>query len=135
MISFNIETNFSLDNQKELSNWISNVISNEGFSEGDIIYIFCDDHYLLELNKEFLGHDTLTDIISFDYVVGKQINGEIYISVDRIVENAKELGVDFFEELLRVMIHGILHYCGFNDKSKEEVGLMRAKEDYYISKF
>ena len=135
MISFNYETNFSLPRKKEVSHWISGAIKSEGFTEGEIMYVFCDDEYLLKLNKEFLNHDTLTDIISFDYVVGKQVNGEIYISIERVTENASELKIEFFTELLRVMIHGILHYCGFRDKSKDEIKLMREKEEFYISKF
>ena len=90
MISFNYETNFNLDTELELSNWISTIINQEGFKEGDLNYIFCDDEYLYKINVEFLNHDTLTDIISFDYTVGKQINGDIYISVERVLENAKD---------------------------------------------
>lgn len=133
MISFNYETEFRLLNEIQVSNWIASVISEENFKEGEINYIFCDDEYLLKLNIEFLDHDTLTDIISFDYTMGKQINGDIYISIERVEENAKDFKVGFILELNRIMVHGILHYCGFNDKTKAEEKLMRSKENYYIS--
>ncbi|WP_323027087.1 rRNA maturation RNase YbeY [Gelidibacter japonicus] len=134
MISFNYETNFELDNEDKLSSWISNTISDEGFKEGEINYIFCDDAYLLNLNIEFLDHDTLTDIISFDYTMGKLISGDVYISIDRVRENAKDFNVSFENELSRVMIHGILHYCGYKDKTDSDTSEMRSKENYYISK-
>ncbi|RXJ52427.1 rRNA maturation RNase YbeY [Gelidibacter gilvus] len=134
MISFNYETDFELLNEDELSQWISDTIINEGFKEGEINYIFCDDAYLLDLNIEFLEHDTLTDIISFDYTLGKLIGGDVYISVERVKENAKDFAVTFENELCRVMIHGILHYCGYKDKSESDEAEMRSKENYYISK-
>lgn len=134
MISFNYETNFELTNEELLSHWIADTIDDEGFKEGEINYIFCDDAYLLDLNIEFLEHDTLTDIISFDYTLGKLINGDVYISVERVQDNAKDFGVTFENELSRVMIHGILHYCGYKDKTESEQMEMRSKENYYISK-
>ena len=132
MISFNYETDLQLDNEDNLSQWISNTIAEEGFNEGEINYIFCDDTYLLGLNIEFLDHDTLTDVISFDYTLGKLINGDVYISEERVRENALEFGVSFENELSRVMIHGILHYCGYKDKSELEEAQMRLKENYYM---
>lgn len=135
MISFNYETDLSLDNEEALSKWVSEMILEEGFSEGEINYIFCDDAYLLDLNIEFLEHDTLTDIISFDYTLGKLISGDVYISVERVRENAATFEVPFEEELRRVMIHGILHYCGYKDKSEEDAAIMRSKENYYINGF
>lgn len=132
MISFNYETNFSLNNEAELSKWISQVIISEGFIEGELNYIFCNDEYLLKLNIEYLNHDTLTDIISFDYTLGKQINGDIYISTERVLENSKDFDVSFIEELKRVMVHGVLHYCGYKDKTKSESKLMREKENHYL---
>lgn len=133
MISFNYETDFNLDNELELSNWISSVIHSEGFKEGEINYIYCDDDYLLKLNMEFLNHHMLTDIISFDYTTGNTIHGDIYISIERVLENANEFNVKFLEELNRVMVHGVLHYCGYKDKSKNEKQLMRDKENHYLS--
>ena len=131
MISFNYESDFKLHNEKELSIWISSVINSEVFKEGDINYIFCNDDYLLQLNQEFLNHDTLTDIISFDYTLGKEINGDIFISIERVLDNAKDYQVEFSNELHRVMVHGILHYCGYNDKTQKETQLMRVKENHY----
>ncbi|AXT18608.1 rRNA maturation RNase YbeY [Flavobacteriaceae bacterium AU392] len=132
MINFNFEKEFNLENESVIRNWISNTILNENCTEGEINYVFCNDEYLHKLNVEFLKHDTLTDIISFDYSVGKELHGDIYISIDRIEDNAKDFKVDFNSELQRVIIHGILHYCGYKDKSEEEAILMRAKEDHYL---
>lgn len=129
MIEFYYETDFRLSKSENLAKWISGVISHEGFDLGEIAYIFCDDAYLHQLNVEFLKHDTFTDIISFDNSVGNEIGGEIYISVERVRENAAEFGTSFEEELHRVMIHGILHYCGYKDKSSMEAEMMRNKED------
>ena len=133
MIAFNYETDFELVNEEKYSNWISNSIVNEGFEEGEINYIFCDDEYLHKLNVEFLNHDTLTDVISFDYCMGKLISGDIFISVERVQDNAKDLGITFDEELPRVMIHGVLHYCGFKDKSNDDAKQMRTKEEQYLT--
>lgn len=133
MISFNYEIDFELENSKEVKSWISKVILEENCSEGDINYIFCSDEYLHKINVEFLNHDTLTDIISFDYSVGKELHGDIYISIDRVTENASDYGTKFNDELDRVIIHGVLHYCGYKDKTKVEENLMRSKEDYYLS--
>jgi len=129
MIDFTFETDFQLENQTQLETWISDIITSEGFELGELLYVFCDDAYLNKLNVEFLNHDTLTDILSFDYKVGKQINGEIFISVERVADNAKDFETDFQEELHRVMIHGILHFCGLKDKTEEEEDLMRTKEN------
>ena len=132
MISFNYETNFNLENESELIAWISNTISNENRREGEINYIFCNDDYLHKLNVDFLNHDTLTDIISFDYSVGKELHGDIYISIERVADNAKDFYVDFSEELHRVMVHGVLHYCGYKDKTDADAKLMREKENHYL---
>ena len=133
MIAYNSEIEFELKNTEQVSNWISNVIVNEDCEEGEINYIFCSDDQLLEKNIKFLNHNDLTDIISFDYTMGRLISGDIFISVDRVVENAETFKVPFSDELNRVMVHGVLHYCGYKDKSKEDKGLMRAKEDSYLS--
>ena len=129
MITFNSETPFNLKASDKITIWIEDIISSEGYSVGEINYIFCDDAYLGKLNKKFLDHDTLTDIISFDYCVGKQVNGDIYISIDRVSDNAETYDVSFDTELNRVMIHGILHYLGYKDKTLDEKQSMRAKED------
>ena len=135
MISFNYENDFELANESEISTWLSNVIVSENKKEGDINYIFCDDEYLLEINQQYLDHDTLTDIISFDYCVGNELHGDIFISVERVLENALDFEVKFEEELLRVMAHGILHYCGYKDKSEVDEKLMRQKEEEKIKLF
>ena len=134
MISFNYETNFCLDSEDQLIKWIIDTIIAEKFKLGEIQYVFCDDNYLLKLNQEFLKHDTLTDIISFDYSVGKIIHGEIFISVERVKENAKAFQVLFKEELFRVIIHGVLHYCGYKDKTPNDSQIMTQKENYYLNK-
>ncbi|MGV6827966.1 MAG: rRNA maturation RNase YbeY [Flavobacteriales bacterium] len=134
MIEFFSETTFQLSNTETLSQWISSIIISEGFEEGEISYIFCDDDYLLKLNQEFLKHDTLTDIISFDNCLGKLINGDIFISVERVKENATLFKTSFTDELHRVMIHGILHFCGFKDKTKEQKETMRNKENLALQK-
>lgn len=134
MINFNYETAFLLENEDKVSTWILNTIVSEAFKVEEINYIFCDDKYLHKLNVEFLNHDTLTDIISFDYSVGKIIQGDIFISVERVVDNAKDFGVSFEEELHRVIIHGVLHYCGYNDKTDADAKLMRNKENHYLEK-
>ena len=132
MINFNYETNFSLADESRLSNWIINVISEEGCILDEINYIFCDDAFLLKLNVEYLNHDTLTDIISFDNSIGKIIQGDIFISVERVADNAKDFNVSLQEELHRVMVHGVLHFCGYKDKSESESMLMKQKENHYI---
>lgn len=129
MINFYSETDYELKKAKNISDWISGIIISEGYEEGEISYIFCDDEYLHKINVEFLGHDTLTDIISFDNRLGKLLNGDIYISIERVRANAITYTTNFETELHRVMIHGILHYCGYKDKTKEEILLMRSKEE------
>ena len=132
MITFNSETSFTLKNQKKLLKWISDVISSEGLQVGEINYIFCDDSYLNKINQEFLNHDTFTDIISFDYTLGKEVGGDVFISIERVLENAEKFNEVFENELHRVMIHGILHFMGYKDKTKKEKTLMRTKEDEKI---
>ena len=133
MIDFFSETEFNLQNSQEVASWISAIILNENFEEGELSYIFCDDEYLHKLNVEFLKHDTLTDIISFDNSLGNQINGDIFISVERVRENASSFNTTFENELHRVIIHGVLHYCGYNDKTKKDADLMRVKENKALS--
>ena len=133
MITFNYETEFELTTNTKIASWISKSIANEAFKEGDINYIFCDDNYLLDINVKHLKHNELTDIISFDYSLGKILSGDIFISIDRVRENSVEYEVNFDDELHRVIIHGILHFCGYKDKTKEDKRLMRKREDYYLS--
>jgi len=129
MIEFYSETDFNIEDTKALSRWISEIILNENHELGDLTYVFCDDAYLHKLNVQFLNHDTLTDIISFDNSLGKQIHGEIYISVERVKENARTYQVAFLEELHRVIIHGVLHFCGYKDKTKKQQETMSCKEN------
>ena len=133
MIDFFSEATFNLQNPEKVASWISVIISNENLEEGEISYIFCDDEYLHKLNIEFLKHDTLTDIISFDNSLGNQINGDIFISVERVKENASKFNTTFENELHRVIIHGVLHYCGYKDKTKKDADLMRIKENKALS--
>lgn len=135
MINFNYETDFELDNEIAIEQWLQLVIKSEGKKEGEINYIFCDDDYLHKINVEYLQHDTLTDIISFDYSVGNELNGDIFISVERVKENALDFNVEFSVELKRVLVHGILHYCGYKDKSESDEVIMRNKEDEKIALF
>ena len=135
MISFNYETDFELENEAQYEDWISRIIESEGFDEGEINYIFCDDEYLHKINVEYLDHDTLTDIISFDYTVGNLIQGDIFVSVERVKDNANDFNVSFEEELKRVLSHGVLHYCGYKDKSPEDEALMRSKEEEKMQMF
>ena len=135
MIDYNYETDFELSNEAAISEWISKVIVSENKSEGEINFIFCDDDYLLEINKQHLNHDTLTDVISFDYSLGNELSGDVFISIERVTDNARDFKVSFAEELNRVMIHGILHYCGYKDKTEEDEQLMRNKEDEKIKLF
>jgi len=135
MINFNYESDFNLDNEEAVAAWISAVIVSENKNEGEINYIFCDDEYLHKINLEYLNHDNLTDIISFDYTVGNEINGDIFISVERVQDNAKDFEVSFETELKRVMVHGVLHYCGYKDKGEDDERLMRSKEDEKLAMF
>ena len=135
MITFNYESEFNLENESVYSNWIARIIESEEYLIGEINYIFCDDEYLHTINVQYLNHDTLTDIISFDYTEGKVISGDIFISTERVHDNAIDFNVSFNEELKRVMVHGVLHYCGYKDKSDSDVQIMRQKEEEKINLF
>jgi probable rRNA maturation factor len=135
MISFNYETDFKLDNEEVFENWIIDIIDSEASAVGEINYIFCDDDYLHNINVEYLDHDTLTDVISFDYTVGNLIQGDVFISIERVKDNANDFNVTFEEELKRVMCHGLLHYCGYKDKTEDDAKLMRSKEEEKIKLF
>jgi probable rRNA maturation factor len=135
MIDYNYESDFTLANEESFTLWIEEVILSEGKELGELTYIFCDDEYLLEINQQYLNHDDFTDIISFDYTEGEVISGDIFISIERVADNAKDLNVSFEEELKRVIIHGVLHYCGYKDKSDSDAVLMRSKEEEKIQMF
>ena len=129
-ISFsNQNIEFSLPDQNRVKEWISTLIKRHGMSVGNIGYLFCDDSFLLEANNKYLNHDTLTDIITFDYVNGNLVSGDIMISVERVSDNSVTFGVPFTDELHRVIIHGVLHLLGQGDKTDEEARIMRQRED------
>jgi len=132
MISFHSEVPFEIPDTDATVLWLSSIISQENYNEGEVSIVFCDDAFLHKLNVEFLNHDTLTDVISFDYSIGKEIHGEIFISIERVRENANEFNQNFDTELSRVMAHGVLHYCGYKDKSTSEAAIMRSKEEFYL---
>jgi probable rRNA maturation factor len=115
--------------------WLEEIILSENKKLGEINYIFCNDEYLLKVNQDYLQHDYYTDIITFDYVKGRTISGEIFVSLQRISDNASTLSKDYEEELRRVLAHGVLHLAGYKDKSEEEEQLMRSKEDFYLAKY
>ncbi|MCQ2262843.1 MAG: rRNA maturation RNase YbeY [Bacteroidales bacterium] len=135
MILFHSETNFSLQNKLSYKAWLKALAATEACKIGDINYIFCDDDYLLTINQKYLQHDTLTDIITFDYVEGNVLHGDIYISIERVRENAQIFNVTFDDELLRVLSHGVLHLCGYKDKTEEDAAVMRSKEEFAMDLF
>lgn len=133
MLNFFFENIENLSINENITSWIEYIITHEGKKLGDINYIFCDDEYLLKINQDYLQHDYYTDIITFDYVKGKKISGDIFVSVTRVSENAPLLSKSFEEELHRVIAHGVLHLCGYKDKTKAEIKEMRNKEDFYLN--
>ena len=135
MITFEYLKTEDLTEINQNKKWLNQVISNEAKEEGDITYIFCDDDYLLEKNIRFLNHNTLTDVITFDYCEGNSVSGDIFISIERVKENSEVFKVDFLTELNRVMVHGLLHLLGYKDKTERESNLMRKKENHFLSKY
>lgn len=133
MIAFSfIDVEVSALDMVNVSSWLESVCKEEMKEVGDINYIFCNDEYLLEINRSYLDHDYYTDVITFDYSEGLCLSGDVFVSVDRVIENAKDFNVSFLIELLRVIVHGILHLAGYKDKLKDDKKLMRFKEDYYL---
>ncbi len=137
MINFNIEIEkFKLTEKRKKKRWLNALISRENYKLLELNYIFLNDESLLKINKEYLNHDTYTDIITFDNSEEKlSIEGDIFISVDRIRENASKFQVSFEIEMIRVMAHGLLHLCGYLDKKEKDVRNMREKENYYIKQY
>lgn len=127
------DIDFELPQAEKVKKWVSQVVQLKGKRVGNISYLFCDDEHLLGVNRQYLNHDTYTDIITFDYVVADLISGDIMISVDRVGENAEKFGVPFEQELHRVIIHGVLHLLGQGDKSESEAAEMRQQEDVALS--
>ncbi len=134
-IIFHTECDYKIKNPSIVSGWLIKSAKSESRVIGNVNYIFCNDDYLLKKNQKYLQHDALTDIIAFDYSEENILNGDIYISVERIKENAVIFTVPFEEELNRVIIHGLLHLMGFKDKTKGEAKTMREKENFYLSRF
>jgi len=135
MIDFQYIENDKLSNTENINLWINSVIKEEGMIIGELVYVLCNDEYLLKKNIQFLNHNTLTDVITFDYTKDKIISGDILISTERVVENSKIFNVNYSTELYRVMVHGLLHLLGYKDKIEKDANIMRVKENYYLNKF
>ena len=127
------ETSFAFKEKRLTSRWLKLVAESEVRRLGDISIIFCSDNYILDVNMKYLRHDYFTDIITFDYCEGNRLNGDLFISVDSVRENASFYGTEFADELNRVIVHGILHLIGYDDHAEEDIAVMRAKENYYLS--
>ena len=133
-VSFHSEqTDFSIQNQNQVETWLTQVCRQENKKLRELTFVFCSDDYLLQVNQDFLQHDYYTDVITFDYCEEQNVSGDIFISIDRVVENASSVGVSFPDELHRVMVHGMLHLLGYKDKTVAEKTEMTSKEDYYLS--
>ena len=133
MIQFFFENIDKINIDADVNKWLQKIIVSEEKKVGEITYVFCDDDYLLKINQDYLKHDYYTDIITFDYVKGKTISADIFVSLPRILENTQLHSKDFNNEFHRVLAHGILHLCGYKDKTTEEISLMREKEDFYLN--
>ena len=132
-IDFNFEdVDFTLPDEQSLKDWIDHTVKNEHCFTGNLSYIFCSDEYLWNMNKQYLGHDYYTDIITFDYVEDKYVSGDMFISYDRVCDNAENFNVSRETELLRVMIHGVLHLVGYDDLTDEQEAEIHKMEDFYI---
>ena len=129
---FNEDTKFEFKSRALNNKWLKMVAESEIRRIGDINIIFCSDNYILDVNMKYLQHDYFTDIITFDYCEKNRLNGDLFISVDSVRENALFYGTEFSDELNRVIVHGILHLVGYDDHSEEDIAVMRSKEDYYL---
>ncbi|MGZ4044158.1 MAG: rRNA maturation RNase YbeY [Bacteroidia bacterium] len=135
-ITFNTQhITFKLKQGTKIKPWIKKIIELEKKQLGQLNFVFTSDEDLLKVNQQFLKHDTYTDIITFDYSEGKKLSADIMISIDRVEENSQKLKIDFHEELKRVVIHGVLHLCGYKDKTKADSEVMRKKENWALKKF
>jgi len=132
MIEFNSQNDFSLQEEDRIKLWLERIAQKEGLEIDELGYVFCSDEYLLEINKQYLNHDTYTDIVTFDYSANSVLNGELYISTERVQDNSTDFNVSFDTELRRVMAHGLLHMCGYGDKTEDEISVMRSKEEQYL---
>lgn len=129
-----VDVRDAIKGKREVSKWIKESAASENKRVGDVVIVLCSDDYILKTNREFLQHDYFTDIITFDYSEGEIISGDLVISLDTVRSNAHEYGVDENDELMRVVIHGIMHLCGYGDKSEQEAKIMREKEDFYLAR-
>lgn len=135
MIAIYYETDFKIDQESVWTNWLSKVVEKEGYSTREINYIFCNDDYLLKINKDFLKHDYYTDVIGFQTSNGKELSGDIFISIDRVKDNSIDNEISFEKELARVMVHGLLHFMQYDDQTEEDTKAMRKAEDKYLAFF
>lgn len=135
MIELFYETDFEIKDSQIWIDWVVESMKNEGKSVDELNYIFCDDEYLLEINRQYLDHDYYTDVIGFDNSENDVLTGDIFISIERVADNAQTNHVSFENELARVMIHGILHFAGYPDKGEEEKRIMTEKENFYLNRF
>ena len=134
-IDYVYNTDFQLKNEKKISKWLNKAVVSEGFYIGDLVYAFFNDNELKSLNNNYLGHDYFTDVISFNDSKGTVLSGNIAISVERVLDNSKKFKTSFEDELLRVMVHGLLHFMGYNDSTDLETKQMRDKEDNNLKSF
>lgn len=134
-IDYHSETEFTLPNQEEYTEWIIRVLTARELEPGELQYIFCSDKYLLDMNQKYLGHDYYTDILTFENDAGEGVSGDLFLSIDRIRENAETYNVPFMEELARVMIHGVLHLIGYGDQTEDEKKVMRREEAACLEMF
>lgn len=134
MIQIHIEgVEVPVINQELFCSWLEDVVVSEGAQLGDIQFVFCSDDYLLEINRKYLNHDYFTDIITFDYSVDNFISGDLFVSIDRVSDNAALYNCTVFNEFLRVCVHGVLHLLGYKDKAPKDIDIMRSKEDLYLA--
>lgn len=133
-VSFHSEQiNFSISDETAVAKWLQDVCVSEGKKLSEVSFIFCSDDYLLEMNRQYLNHYYYTDVITFDYCEADDVSGDVFISIDRVSENAENVGVSEEDELHRVMVHGLLHLLGYHDKESVDKEQMTAKEDFYLS--
>lgn len=136
IVFFNEDIDFKFGQKNQLKAWLKKVAESEGFKMRDLNYIFCSDEYLHKINLEYLDHDTYTDIITFDNSEEEEdIEGDIFVSIERVKDNSQELKTEFLDEFKRVLVHGLLHLCGYDDHSDEDEAQMRELESKYISIF
>lgn len=135
MIQFFFEDIDPVELNPKIPDWLNDLLITEGKKPGAITYIICSDQYLLKVNQDYLQHDYYTDIITFDYVRGKIISGDIFVSLPRIQDNSESVGTTFEEEFRRVLAHGLLHLCGYKDKTLEQQEIMRQRENFYLNLF